>query len=57
MKRNLIVLGSISAVVIVFILIRTPLEVITYRNFGGVYGVVGYFILRIIVEEYYKFKR
>jgi len=57
MKRNLIGLGSISAILIAFILIRTPFEEITYKDFGGVYGVAGFFVLKIIVEEYLKSKR
>jgi len=57
MKRNLIGLGSISAILIAFILIRTPFAEITYKDFGGVYGVAGFFALKIIVEEYLKSKR
>jgi len=56
-KNELIAFTIISCILAVSIFTSQPLNEITIYDFGGVYGVIGYLVVKRIVDAYYAQKR
>ncbi len=41
----------------IIVLVMTPFNEITLRNFIGLIGVFGYLVVRLIIDTFYKKKR
>lgn len=57
MKNDLITLAIISSILIVMIFINHPLNEITLKNFSGLLGVLGYFVVKKMVDAYFAKKK
>lgn len=56
MKNDLIAMAGISSILLVMIFTIHPLNEITFKDFGGFYGVIGYFVVKVIVDSYFARK-
>jgi hypothetical protein len=56
MKNDLIALAIISGILIIMIFIMTPMDKITIKNFSGLLGILGYFVVKKIVDVYFAKK-
>lgn len=54
MKNELIAFAIISCILIAMILTSHPLNEITPNNFAGLFGAVGYFVVKKIVDAYFS---
>ena len=52
MRRNLIDMTIISVLYLIIALIATPIEELSFRHFVGLTGVVGYYIVKMVVTKY-----
>lgn len=57
MRRNLIDMTIISVLYLIIALIATPFDELNYRHFVGLLGVVGYYIVKMVVTKYKNRKR
>jgi uncharacterized RDD family membrane protein YckC len=57
MRRNLIDMTIISVLYLIIALIATPFDELSYRHFVGLLGVVGYYIVKMVVTKYKNRKR
>lgn len=53
MKNDLIALALMSFILIVMIFTIHPLNDITINDFGGLFGVAGYFVVKKLVDAYF----
>jgi hypothetical protein len=56
MRNDLIALVIISCILIVMIFTIHPLSDITLKDFGGLFGVIGYFVVKKLVDAYFAKK-
>ena len=57
MKNELIAFVLITCILIVVTFPNHPLNEISLKDFSGVYGVIGYIIVKKIVDAYFEKKR
>ena len=55
-KNEIIAFVLISCILTIMIFIITPLNEITLNHFGGVSGVLGYLVVKKIVDAYFAQK-
>ena len=55
-KNEIIAFVLISCILAIMILVITPLNEITLNHFGGVFGVLGYLVVKKMVDIYFAQK-
>jgi hypothetical protein len=54
MRNELIAFAIISCILIAMILTIHPIDEITIKNFSGVFGVIGFVVVKKMVDVYYS---
>lgn len=56
-RNELIAFAIISCVLITMIFTTNPLDEITIKDFGGLFGVIGFVVVKKMVNAYFVNKR
>jgi len=56
-KRTLIDITIMTIIFVVIALVMIPFNELKFRHFSGLIGVIGYLVVRLIIDTYYTKKR
>jgi len=57
MKRALIDMSIMTTIFVIVALVMIPFNEITFRHFIGLIGLIGYLVVRLIIDTYYAKRR